>query len=133
MSANYKTMIEPEVIHQLLNEDENFYKQIRHAKKEFACIERYNPLHYKLKIEAIKNQLIDTFIIKYIIKRDIVTKLCSKIIEEYFEKNKSHIKDYMSWIYFNYTGADRFYSKIARNYYINTGIEPYVIKNHNNQ
>ena len=120
--------IEPEVIHDLINKDSAFLKQVEGAKKEFECIQRYNPLHYKLKIEAIKNKLIDVFIMKFVIKRDIVTKLCSKLIKDYFKKNKSFIKDEMSWLYFNYTGADKFsYSKIARDYYLRTGQEPYKI------
>ena len=119
--------IEPSVIHQLINEDKKFQKQVEGAQKCFSCMERYNPLHYRLKLEAVKNQLIDEFIMKFIIMRDIIVNIINKIIKDYWKKNPVLINDYQSWLYFNYTGVDRFsYSQIARDFYIDTGDPPYT-------
>lgn len=121
------TYIEPEIIHHLLNEDKHFEKQVEGAKKCFSSIQRYNPLHYRLKIDAIKNQLIDEFILKFIIKRDIIVNLINKIVKDYWKKNPVLIDDYQKWLYFNYTGVDKFsYSQIARNFYIDRGVAPYT-------
>ena len=77
------SMIETAVIHDLVNKDKWFLDSLNTAKKNFECIERYNKLHYRLKIEAIKNELVDEFIVKYVIKRDITLKLISKLIKNF--------------------------------------------------
>lgn len=127
MIGKSASMIEPAVIHQLINEDTKFQKQVEGAQKCFSSIERYNPLHYRLKIEAVKNQLIDEFIMKFIIKRDIIINIISKLVKDYWKKNPVLINDYQEWLYFNYTGVDRFsYSQIARDFYVDRGVPPYT-------
>ena len=121
--------IEPEIIHQMINDSKEYKKQVKDVEKCYACMERYNPLHYRLKVDAVKNQLIDQFILKFIIKRDIIVNIINKIVKDYWKKNPVFINDYQTWLYFNYTGVDKFsYSKIARAFYVDTGVPPYSIK-----
>lgn len=146
------TYIEPAVIHTLINKDENFQIQMKAVRTSYSCLERYNKQHYRMKVEAVKNKLIDDYICKFVVRRQVIINLTAKLVKKYWSelpkkvvidanligkinkamksfwrnKKKPLISDYQKWLYLNYKGSDRFlHTKVAYDYYVDTGKEPY--------
>lgn len=146
------THIEPAVIHTLINKDKRFLKSIKEVRNSYSCLERYNKQHYRMKVEAEKNKLVDDYICKFVVRRQVIINLTVKLVEKYWKeqpkkveidpklvgkinramksfwrnKKKPLISNYQRWLYTNYKGSDRFlYTKIDYDFYVDTGIEPY--------
>lgn len=146
------TYIEPAVIHTLINKDENFQIQMKAVRTSYSCLERYNKQHFRMKVEAVKNKLIDDYICKFVVRRQVIINLTAKLVKKYWSelpkkvvidanligkinkamksfwrnKKKPLISDYQKWLYLNYKGSDRFlHTKVAYDYYVDTGKEPY--------
>lgn len=146
------THIEPAVIHTLINKDKRFLKRIKEVRNAYSCLERYNKQHYRMKVEAEKNKLVDDYICKFVVRRQVIINLTVKLVEKYWKeqpkkveidpklvgkinramksfwrnKKKPLISNYQRWLYKNYKGSDRFlYTKVDYDFYVNTGIEPY--------
>ena len=108
----------------------------------------YNKTRHRLKISAIKNKFIDTFISEYIktartiilAKNKIITdyfsddmilerldKLLLHPFQKYYKRNDyNYCKAYQEYLYFEKEGRDRFrYSKVGLDYYDKTGKEPW--------
>lgn len=143
------TYIEPDVIHSLINKDKNFHNHLEAVKNSYSCLARYNKQHYRMKVEAEKNKLIDNYICKYVVRRQVIINLTTNLVKKYWKekveidpklvgkinkaiksfwknKKKPFISNYQRWLYINYKGSDRFrYTKIDYDFYVNTGIEPY--------
>ncbi len=145
------TFIEPDVIHTLINKDKNFKNHLESVKNSYSCLARYNKQHYRMKVEAEKNKLIDNYICKFVVRRQIIINLTANLVKKYWKDNpkfvidpklvgkinramksfwknkkKPLISNYQRWLYINYKGSDRFlYSKSSYDFYIDTGKEPY--------
>jgi len=146
------TYIEPAVIHTLINKDKNFQIQMKAVRTSYSCLERYNKQHFRMKVEAVKNKLIDDYICKFVVRRQVIINLTAKLVKKYWSelpkkvvidanligkinkamksfwrnKKKPLISDYQKWLYLNYKGSDRFlHTKVAYDYYVDTGKEPY--------
>ena len=146
------TYIEPAVIHTLINKDKNFQIQMKAVRTSYSCLERYNKQHYRMKVEAEKNKLVDDYICKFVVRRQVIINLTAKLVKKYWSelpkkvvidanligkinkamksfwrnKKKPLISDYQKWLYLNYKGSDRFlHTKVAYDYYVDTGKEPY--------
>lgn len=78
------TYIEPAVIHTLINKDENFQIQMKAVRTSYSCLERYNKQHYRMKVEAVKNKLIDDYICKFVVRRQVIINLTAKLVKKYW-------------------------------------------------
>tara|TARA_R100000935_G_C2778860_1_gene140824 strand:- start:286 stop:792 length:507 start_codon:yes stop_codon:yes gene_type:complete len=146
------TYIEPAVINSLIKRDKNFQKSLKAVLNSYSCLERYNKQHYRMKVEAEKHKLVENYICKFVVRRQVIINLTVKLVKKYwkeqplkvepnpkligkinramksFWKNKKRplISNYQRWLYTNYKGSDRFiYTKVDYDFYVDTGIEPY--------
>lgn len=80
------TYIEPAVIHTLINKDKRFLKRIKEVRNAYSCLERYNKQHYRMKVEAEKNKLVDDYICKFVVRRQVIINLTVKLVEKYWKE-----------------------------------------------
>ena len=82
----HMTYIEPQVIHTLINKDKNFQLQMKSIRNSYSCLERYNKQHYRMKVSAVKNKLIDDFICKFVVRRQVIINLTANLIKKYWNE-----------------------------------------------
>ena len=80
------TYIEPAVIHTLINKDKNFQIQMKAVRTSYSCLERYNKQHFRMKVEAVKNKLIDDYICKFVVRRQVIINLTAKLVKKYWSE-----------------------------------------------
>ena len=132
---NYFENIDPKIIQdELYNDKKVMYSYglcVGATKIKYSNDKR----RYRMKVEAIKNQFVDTYLEKLFYKMQIDKgKLNEDLLNYHKNENykkynfKKHfpLHYYNMFYYFSRKGAGRFPNKISRDFFLKTGKEPYT-------
>jgi hypothetical protein len=72
-----------------IRDNEKIMKAFAIKKKKIADAQNISKVKKRLKMEVIKNQYMDLFLVDFLKKKSVVIKIKNKLVLDYFRKNQS--------------------------------------------